>query len=104
MPGAVAKAFASELAADRSPSRKVVVVLTITEPGTMLSILTETLLSGYAISIMLMNCRQHPFLKEANIYTKMPSQASMMVIAAVMLIDISKVLSLVWSQLCKSAI
>ena len=60
MPGAVVKAFASELAADRSPSRKVVVVLTTTEPGTILSILTETLLSGYAFSNMLMNCRQHP--------------------------------------------
>ena len=57
MEGEVASALAFELAADESPSKKVVVSLTTTEPGLILSILTLTLLWGYALSIKLMNCR-----------------------------------------------
>ncbi len=44
--GEIAMACALELAADESPSRKVVVSLTTTEPDMMLLIVTETLLPG----------------------------------------------------------
>lgn len=74
VPGAVARAFAFALAAASSPSKKVVVMLTTTDPGTMLSILTETLLFGYAISIVAINCVQHPELSTLRqkhvLYTK----------------------------------
>lgn len=44
--GEIAMACALELAADESPSKKVVVSFTTTEPDMMLLIVTETLLPG----------------------------------------------------------
>lgn len=57
--GAVVRSLALESAAAWSPSKNAVVVLTTTDPGLMLLMLTATLLFGYAVLMLLMNCRQH---------------------------------------------